>query len=171
MESNETKSGQIPEANFKEYTDAIASLLARKNANYGNSVFEFGLTGIVIRLSDKINRLKTLIKGEPDKVCESVEDTLQDVAGYAILGLVNQHSVGTYKIPDKTAGADFDIDKPLLAHSSTLTATTLHTTIDVQLNDADAKTAYEFIKLVDKNVALHKFLDNGKVSFSLATPR
>ncbi len=66
--------------------------LAKKNADYGNS-FEilrgkYGLAGTMIRLSDKMNRLDNLIhlSTEPE-VEESVEDTLRDLAGYAVLEL------------------------------------------------------------------------------------
>ena len=41
----------------------------------------------VIRLEDKLSRLKTLIKSE-NKVDESIEDTLMDLANYAIMTLI-----------------------------------------------------------------------------------
>lgn len=75
---------------------ALKDKLIRKNANYG-SAFEkrpclipaitpFG--GLMVRLSDKFTRLATLLGGEPDTVGESIEDTLDDIAGYAILAKV-----------------------------------------------------------------------------------
>ena len=75
---------------------ALKDKLIRKNVNYG-SAFEgrpclvpaitpFG--GLMVRLSDKIARLETLLGGEPDTVGESLDDTLDDIAGYAILAKV-----------------------------------------------------------------------------------
>ena len=49
---------------------------------------EDGLLVLKIRLSDKLNRVSSLIKkGELKENDESLEDTLLDMAGYAILGL------------------------------------------------------------------------------------
>lgn len=60
-----------------------------KNADYGDSFSklykEFGLTSTTIRLSDKVNRLKTLCKQEAKVKNESVRDTLLDIANYSIL--------------------------------------------------------------------------------------
>ena len=42
-----------------------------------------------IRIGDKLNRLKTLVRGQEQQVSdESITDTLMDLAGYAILSLV-----------------------------------------------------------------------------------
>ena len=41
------------------------------------------MIALLIRLTDKLNRLKTACRHH-----ESVEDTLLDIAGYAILGLI-----------------------------------------------------------------------------------
>ena len=64
----------------------------RKNADYGNSFSksyeEFGLTSPVIRLSDKVERLKTLSKQEAKVKDESIQDTVMDIAVYAMLTLM-----------------------------------------------------------------------------------
>lgn len=69
----------------------LADLLRKKNADYGDSFEkqydEYGLTSVVIRLEDKLNRLKYLLKNDAN-VHESVEDTLKDIAGYGLLGSV-----------------------------------------------------------------------------------
>ena len=47
--------------------------------------FEETSFGIIVRLSDKIARLQNLVQNEgKPKVDESIEDTLEDIAGYAI---------------------------------------------------------------------------------------
>lgn len=73
----------------------IVSTLLKKNMDYGSSVFKEpllcpGLTprqGIQVRMSDKLCRLQRLLAGNPAEVAESLEDTMRDLAGYAILWL------------------------------------------------------------------------------------
>lgn len=77
---------------FKKYTDKLAETLSEKNTAYGDSfsqsVDDYGLKVIGIRLSDKYNRIKHLVNtGELKENDESLEDTLLDLAGYSILGL------------------------------------------------------------------------------------
>lgn len=78
----------------------LSNLLKEKNRKYGNSFYktvdEFGNACIVIRLFDKINRIKTLLLGneEDNMVGESVEDTLVDLAGYAILSKIYLNDKG-----------------------------------------------------------------------------
>ena len=62
----------------------------RKNHDYGDSfrksLEEFGLVAAVVRMSDKMERIKTLAKGEEAKVQdEKIRDTLMDLANYAIM--------------------------------------------------------------------------------------
>ena len=77
---------------FKDYTNHLADVLNQKNLAYGDSftksVDEDGLLVLKIRLGDKFNRVSSLIKkNELKENDESLEDTLLDTAGYAILGL------------------------------------------------------------------------------------
>ncbi|WP_025080542.1 nucleotide modification associated domain-containing protein [Lactobacillus hamsteri] len=77
---------------FKRYTDHLADVLLEKNEAYGDSftksVDQFGNTVIAIRLSDKFNRICSLIgKDELKENDESLQDTLLDMAGYSILAL------------------------------------------------------------------------------------
>ena len=73
-------------------TSSLSAVLQRKNADYGNNVDknidEWGLSSLAIRLDDKLSRFKNLIKeGNTRQVSdEAIEDTLLDLAGYAILG-------------------------------------------------------------------------------------
>lgn len=82
------------EEKINKACDELANLLKEKNKKYGNSFSktadEFGNACIVIRLFDKLNRIKTLLLGneEDNMKGESVEDTLTDLAGYAILSKI-----------------------------------------------------------------------------------
>ena len=70
--------------------EELTGIYARKNADYGDSFHETfleeGMAMSRIRLSDKLNRLKSLTKGNSRQVMdESVRDTLLDLANYAIM--------------------------------------------------------------------------------------
>jgi hypothetical protein len=79
------------EERIAELCDEVKDLLIRKNNDYDNSFSksfeEYGILSGKFRIDDKINRLNNLIKGAKDSVGESVEDTLIDLAGYALLTL------------------------------------------------------------------------------------
>jgi Domain of Unknown Function (DUF1599). len=72
-------------------TKEIADLLLRKNEDYGGASFDLGLNGNMVHVYDKANRYRVLVekmnKGEEPNF-ESVEDTLKDLIGYAIIGLL-----------------------------------------------------------------------------------
>lgn len=76
---------------FGEICDDLKALQKRKNADYGsvfsNSVYEYGLTAVAIRLSDKLNRFKTLLIRKALVKDESMIDTLTDLAAYALMAV------------------------------------------------------------------------------------
>lgn len=79
---------------FKDITEQMFSLYHRKNADYGDSFaksFEkFGMQSTLMRLTDKYNRLESLTTGNNVRLVEneSIEDTLLDIANYAIMTLI-----------------------------------------------------------------------------------
>ena len=84
--------GMIP-GDFDGICRDLMALHARKNKDYGNAAHEsykeFGLISYVIRLNDKMKRLKSLTKPgvEQEVKSESIEDTLMDLAAYAIMAI------------------------------------------------------------------------------------
>lgn len=72
--------------------NSLNDLYRRKNADYGDSFgkqyAEYGIVSSAIRLEDKLNRFKNLIKNEAKVKDETIEDTLLDLANYAIMTLV-----------------------------------------------------------------------------------
>lgn len=76
---------------FREITQEMADLYAKKNADYGNSfaksIDEFGLVAGLVRLSDKWNRVCELVKknGNHQVTNESLKDTAIDGACYFIM--------------------------------------------------------------------------------------
>lgn len=77
---------------FIDITTDMAKTYAAKNHDYGNSfeesLDEFGLVASVVRLGDKMNRIKSLIKKEARVKDESIKDTLLDLATYSIMTLM-----------------------------------------------------------------------------------
>jgi hypothetical protein len=80
---------------FNEILHTMADLHQKKNSNYGDAAYkgyrEFGLIYYIIQLHNKLNRLKSLSRGEDDKVGESIDDTLMDMACYAVMALEARH--------------------------------------------------------------------------------
>jgi hypothetical protein len=76
----------------KTILDEIHDTYKRKNADYGNSFVEqyaeYGLLSAVIRLDDKMRRLKQLLKNKAQVRDESIRDTLLDLANYSIMTIM-----------------------------------------------------------------------------------
>jgi hypothetical protein len=70
----------------------LNELYKRKNKDYGDSFGksfkEYGPTMSAIRLEDKLNRFKALIKQDAEVKDESVIDTLMDLANYSIMTII-----------------------------------------------------------------------------------
>lgn len=79
--------------------EELNEIYARKNHDYGDSFgkgyAEYGMTMAVIRLEDKLNRLKSLIKADPLVKDESINDTLMDLANYAIMTVIERERTTT----------------------------------------------------------------------------
>lgn len=73
---------------FGRVLNEMDALHERKNHDYGDSFSksfaEFGLIAAVVRMSDKMERLKSLCKRDA-MVGESIRDTLVDLACYAVM--------------------------------------------------------------------------------------
>lgn len=80
-------------SSFNKQLNEMSDVFAVKNKNYGNSfeisLDKYGIIAALTRLSDKFNRLETLIlKGETGTADESVADTLIDLANYSVMTAV-----------------------------------------------------------------------------------
>ncbi len=81
----------MEERKIREITENITQILLKKNADYGGASFDLGLNGNMVHLWDKIKRYRTLVENKNKGVepnFESIQDTLNDVIGYAIIGLL-----------------------------------------------------------------------------------
>ncbi|SDX93897.1 nucleotide modification associated domain-containing protein [Thermoactinomyces sp. DSM 45892] len=73
----------------KAVLDSMHEIYIKKNADYGNSFEdqfrEYGILSSIIRLDDKMKRLKQLSVNEAKVKDESIADTLLDLANYAVM--------------------------------------------------------------------------------------
>ena len=85
----------------KDVCDSIHELYVNKNHDYGDSVHDtykkYGFVSFLVRMKDKLNRVRTLTKDDVKitdvKVKdEKIEDTLLDLANYAILAYLELNS-------------------------------------------------------------------------------
>lgn len=79
---------------FKDIVDRMALTYELKNNDYGDSTtdtFErYGAVSFLTRLRDKLNRLDSLLvyNNEQKVADEKVEDTIMDLANYAVIFLM-----------------------------------------------------------------------------------
>lgn len=96
----------------------IVATLLRKNADYGGSAWMPPIlcpglpprTGILVRMSDKINRFMTLMTKPAEVTDESVDATMLDFGGYSILYLAypgDDHDEKAERV--RPAGPDDDL--------------------------------------------------------------
>jgi len=76
----------------QELVNYLHNLYIAKNTDYGNSVHDtymkYGLVSYLVRIEDKLNRARTLSQKGRMVNDEKLEDTLLDLANYAILAVI-----------------------------------------------------------------------------------
>ena len=83
---------------FKDITNNMYELFLKKQADYGPANIGMGNSSIntdkdveksmivlIVRMNDKVQRLMNLILDNKDPQNESIEDTLIDIANYAVM--------------------------------------------------------------------------------------
>ena len=75
--------------------DGLKNLYATKNADYGDSMHplfeEYGLTAFLVLFGIKIQRIKNL-KDKDSRNYESLEDSLLDLANYALIAVTEMRA-------------------------------------------------------------------------------
>ena len=72
--------------------NSIFDTVVAKQRMYGpKNVARFGLRGIVIRLNDKIERLKNLQQHQGPVIFEPIQDTWLDIVGYSVIAIMWIH--------------------------------------------------------------------------------
>jgi hypothetical protein len=70
----------------------IFDIIVEKQKMYGpKNIEKFGLRGIIIRLNDKIERLKNLQQHQGPVLFEPIQDTWLDIVGYSVIGIMWIH--------------------------------------------------------------------------------
>lgn len=89
-----------------ELCNELNMLYRKKNQDYGDSFHktfvEEGFAMARIRLSDKLERFKTLSKGARQRVQdEAMRDTLIDLANYALMTILEMDEMESKKVSNK----------------------------------------------------------------------
>lgn len=64
-------------------------LLDKKQQDYGSrNISDYGEFGVLVRINDKLQRLRNLLTTQAEPNNESIEDTWRDEANYGIIGLL-----------------------------------------------------------------------------------
>lgn len=71
---------------FQQECEHLLEVFLKKHKDYGKgNILEIGELGIAFRLAEKISRLKNLLAKGDKPENESIEDTLTDIAVYAVI--------------------------------------------------------------------------------------
>ena len=87
--------------NYTEYdkiVEEIKELSVQKNNDYGcRGLIGFGNYGILVRISDKLDRLKNIYDNNKkiSNKNEKIEDTLKDIVNYALYMILQERGVLT----------------------------------------------------------------------------
>lgn len=75
---------------LKNIQDDCRELFAKKNNDYGDAFSKFGTVGVLVRISDKLQRLINITgnKVEVNVTDESLRDTLMDLHNYAAMAIM-----------------------------------------------------------------------------------
>ena len=74
---------------YRNIQHEALSLFEKKNTDYGNSFANDGIVGVLVRLGDKIQRLKHVTNNGIILVNdETLRDTLLDLHNYSIMSLI-----------------------------------------------------------------------------------
>lgn len=89
---------------FRILVNQMADLYKRKNSNYGDSFgklySDLGPIAGLVPLHNKLDRLTHLIQTDDPNDFESIEDTLKDLACYAIMNLIEREATKGEKSED-----------------------------------------------------------------------
>ena len=67
----------------------LGILLRRKNEMYGDGNIDMiGKDGVILRVQEKIERIKHLLAKKENPEEEPIEDSWKDIAGFGIIGLM-----------------------------------------------------------------------------------
>ena len=108
--------GEVQKAIAETGLDWVETIL-KKNKDYGNSVFKKPILlpsmgvgrAILVRMSDKIERLRNLADIKDGEVKESKLDTISDLGAYCLLYLVGANNEDIIHTPDSNGTDNLDV--------------------------------------------------------------
>jgi hypothetical protein len=76
--------------NRERVLEEIGEMVCQKHYDYGTrNILKYGMHGIEIRVSDKIERARNLLEqGDISPLFESLEDTFADIVGYGLVAFM-----------------------------------------------------------------------------------
>lgn len=78
--------------------EEMKQVLIEKQFDYGHgNILKFGEFGVLVRVSDKIERLKTLLENNATPKNESIYDSWKDLSNYGIIALLLRRK--TFTLP------------------------------------------------------------------------
>lgn len=87
-----------------EINQECDQLLIDKRQDYGSgNITKFGEFGVLVRASDKLERLINLLEGDKEPVNESIEDTWKDLRNYAQIALMLRRDQFDLPLQDDSA--------------------------------------------------------------------
>ena len=74
---------------LQEIHDRSLELFKKKNQDYGDAFAKYGTLGVLVRISDKLQRFQSITKNQITLVeDEKLEDTLLDLHNYSAMALM-----------------------------------------------------------------------------------
>ena len=74
---------------LQEIHDQSLELFKKKNQDYGDAFAKYGTLGVLVRISDKLQRFQSITKSQITLVeDEKLEDTLLDLHNYSAMALM-----------------------------------------------------------------------------------
>lgn len=90
---------------FEEAIDKIfaeqKAIMVKKQRDYGHeNITSMGELGVLVRVNDKIARLKNLVIGKRKPKNEAIEDSWRDLLNYALIALMLRSGIFTLPLKE-----------------------------------------------------------------------
>jgi|SRR3990167_11355698 len=108
---------------IQQKCDFIKGFLTAKNQDYGGASFDLGVIGNCVHIWDKAKRYKNLVIDKREPNFENIEDTLRDLAGYAIIGLIILELEQAKQKNEVVTSMNFETSTPLVVSRNSETKT------------------------------------------------
>jgi len=105
LSSNAIRIAKEFDATYLLTSSEILNTVIRKQRDYGHkNISKFGITGLVIRVHDKVARVENLMKKDNHinaVIDETMLDTLMDIIGYSIIAYMWLNNTFMYDLGEK----------------------------------------------------------------------